>query len=134
MVHQGGESLAAALERLTTNVLRASTQLANRSAAVEVRGRRVKSGAHWYVHGMCSCMWTRCMAGALMPRGVASTCQSACQRFGMGLDGAGVGWGGMGWNKRASDGALGPGWRGRGQRRDKIGKLRLMYRPAPNHL
>ena len=37
VVHQGGESLAAALERLTNNILKASTQVANRSAALEVR-------------------------------------------------------------------------------------------------
>ncbi|GFR50754.1 hypothetical protein Agub_g13021 [Astrephomene gubernaculifera] len=37
--HQGGESLAAALERLTTNIMRASTQLANKSAALEEHRR-----------------------------------------------------------------------------------------------
>ncbi|KXZ46950.1 hypothetical protein GPECTOR_39g444 [Gonium pectorale] len=41
--HKGGESLAAALERLTTNLLRASTQLANKSAALEERRRSSES-------------------------------------------------------------------------------------------
>eukprot|EP00198_Chlamydomonas_reinhardtii_P009250 XP_001698587.1 predicted protein [Chlamydomonas reinhardtii] len=39
VTHQGGESLAAALERLTTNILRQSTQLANKAAALEEHRR-----------------------------------------------------------------------------------------------
>ncbi|KAG2433305.1 hypothetical protein HXX76_008371 [Chlamydomonas incerta] len=39
VTHQGGESLAAALERLTTNILRQSTQLANKAAAMEEHRR-----------------------------------------------------------------------------------------------
>ncbi|KAG2496992.1 hypothetical protein HYH03_004997 [Edaphochlamys debaryana] len=35
VMHQGGESLAAALERLTTDILRKSTQMANKAAAIE---------------------------------------------------------------------------------------------------
>lgn len=35
VAHLGGESLAAALERLTTNILRASARMANKSAALE---------------------------------------------------------------------------------------------------
>lgn len=34
--HKGGESVAKSLERLTTDILRMSTRLANQKAAIEV--------------------------------------------------------------------------------------------------